>query len=177
MRTDAAQIDHKRTGAAVPPGGADGLPRPDAVTPVLQHRVNPGAAAQYETWLQEITPATQRFPGHQGVNIIRPSEGADLYTIVLHFDTLEHLQGWLASETRRRLMAQVESLLVSGGARRHQDGTGVLVCPADARSEVSAAVQAIPPHVLSDFSADGARALGAQSAGSGGTRPRVAGRE
>ncbi len=114
MRTDAAQIDHERTGAAVPPGGAAGLPRPDVVTSVIQHRVNPGAAAPYEIWLQEITAAAQRFPGHQGVNIIRPSEGADLYTIVLHFDTLEHLQGWLASETRRRLMAQVEPLLVSG---------------------------------------------------------------
>jgi hypothetical protein len=28
MRTDAAQIDHERTGIAVAPGGADGLPRP-----------------------------------------------------------------------------------------------------------------------------------------------------
>lgn len=114
MRTDAAQDDNEHTRAAMPHGGADGLPRPDVVTSVIQHRVRGGAGAQYETWLTEITPAAQRFPGHQGVNIIRPSEGADLYTIVLHFDTLEHLQGWLASETRRRLMAQIEPLLVSG---------------------------------------------------------------
>jgi uncharacterized protein len=48
------------------------------------------------------------------VNIIRLSHGTDVYTIVLHFDTLEHLQGWLASETRRRLMDQIEPLLASG---------------------------------------------------------------
>ena len=50
---------------------------------------------------------------HQGVNIIRPSAGADVYTIVLHFDTLEHLQGWLGSETRQRLIAEIELLLAS----------------------------------------------------------------
>jgi len=30
------------------------------------------------------------------------------------FDTLEHLQGWLASETRQRLIAQAEPLLMHG---------------------------------------------------------------
>jgi antibiotic biosynthesis monooxygenase (ABM) superfamily enzyme len=48
------------------------------------------------------------------VNVLRPTEGADVYTIVLHFDTLEHLQGWLGSETRRRLIAEIEPLLASG---------------------------------------------------------------
>jgi antibiotic biosynthesis monooxygenase (ABM) superfamily enzyme len=44
-----------------------------------------------------------------------PCEPAALrYTIVLHFDTLEHLEGWLAWETRQRLMAEVERLLASG---------------------------------------------------------------
>jgi antibiotic biosynthesis monooxygenase (ABM) superfamily enzyme len=33
---------------------------------------------------------------------------------VARFDTLEHLQGWLASETRQRLIAQIEPLLVHG---------------------------------------------------------------
>ena len=114
MSTDAAPLKHERTSAAVPPGSADDIPRPDVVTSVIQHRVHAGATARYEAWLQEITPAAQRFPGHQGVNIMRPAAGADVYTIVLHFDSLEHLHGWLASETRRRLIAAIEPLLVSG---------------------------------------------------------------
>ena len=114
MNTDAAPLKHEPTSAAGPPGSAHGIPRPDVVTAVIQHRVHAGATAQYETWLQEITPAAQRFPGHQGVNIIRPAAGADVYTIVLHFDTLEHLHGWLASETRQRLLAALEPLLVAG---------------------------------------------------------------
>ena len=114
MRTDATQDEHEPTKATVLPGGSDSIPRPDVVTSVIQHRVQAGAQAQYEAWLQEITPAAQRFPGHQGVNVLRPAAGADVYTVVLHFDTLEHLQGWLGSETRRRLIAEIEPLLVSG---------------------------------------------------------------
>jgi antibiotic biosynthesis monooxygenase (ABM) superfamily enzyme len=114
MRSDAAYGEHKRSSAAVPPGSADSIPRPDVVTSVIQHRVHAGATTPYETWLQEIVPAAQRFPGHQGVNIIRPAGGTDVYTIVLHFDTLEHLQGWLGSETRQRLIAAIEPLLASG---------------------------------------------------------------
>ena len=64
--------------------------------------------------LRAITPAAQRFPGHQGINIIRPTEGTDCYTVVLRFDTLEHLQAWLASDTRRQLVAKVEPLLERG---------------------------------------------------------------
>jgi uncharacterized protein len=113
MLTDDQAVDNEREKTTVPQGSADRLPRPDVVTSVIQHRVHVGAQAPYETWLQEITPAAQRFPGHQGVNIIRPSAGADVYTIVLHFDTLEHLQGWLGSETRQRLMAEIEPLFAS----------------------------------------------------------------
>ena len=36
--------------------------------------------------------------GHRGVNVIRPHTGSRTYTIVLHFDALEHLEQWLASE-------------------------------------------------------------------------------
>jgi uncharacterized protein len=114
MRTDATQGEPEPTRATVPSGSSDSIPRPDVVTSVIQHRVQAGARVQYEAWLQKITPAAQHFPGHQGVNVLRPAAGADVYTVVLHFDTLEHLQGWLGSETRRQLIAEIEPLLVSG---------------------------------------------------------------
>jgi len=88
--------------------------QPDEVTLVIKHHLKPGEEAQYEAWLREIVPTAQRFPGHQGVNIVRPPAGAGEYTIVLHFDTLEHAQTWVASDTRRTLLAQVESLLIHG---------------------------------------------------------------
>jgi antibiotic biosynthesis monooxygenase (ABM) superfamily enzyme len=113
MRTDHPEVDNKSTETTMQQNRAERLPRPDVVTSVIQHRVQGGAQAQYETWLQAITPAAQRFPGHQGVNIIRPAAGEDVYTIVLHFDTLEHLQDWLGSETRQRLSTELQPLLAS----------------------------------------------------------------
>jgi uncharacterized protein len=95
-------------------GTPAGMPQTEVVTSVIQHQVKAGTGASYEAWLREITPAAQRFPGHLGVDILRPPEGTGLYTMVARFDTLEHLQGWLASETRQRLIAEVEPLLVHG---------------------------------------------------------------
>jgi antibiotic biosynthesis monooxygenase (ABM) superfamily enzyme len=88
---------------------------PDAiVTAVIEHDTRRGAEADYEAWLQHVTSCAQRFPGHAGVNIIRPHEGGRRYTIVLRFDSSENLHAWLGSETRRQLIAQVEPLLERG---------------------------------------------------------------
>lgn len=81
------------------------------VTAVISHTVKTGLEDQYEAWLKEITPLAKTFQGHRGVNIIRPMRGSRAYTTVLHFDTLAHLEGWLSSEARRRLIQRAEPLL------------------------------------------------------------------
>jgi antibiotic biosynthesis monooxygenase (ABM) superfamily enzyme len=78
------------------------------VVSVIRHEVKPGHEADYEAWIKEVLPIAERFPGHQGVAIIRPPEGSRVYTVVLHFDALEHLQGWLESEVRQRLLERIE---------------------------------------------------------------------
>jgi antibiotic biosynthesis monooxygenase (ABM) superfamily enzyme len=83
------------------------------VTLVIQHRVKTGAGPQYEAWLNEIIPAAQRYTGHLGVNVIRPGEGSDTYTVVLNFDTHEHLRGWAESDTRSGFIERVKPLLVT----------------------------------------------------------------
>jgi uncharacterized protein len=78
------------------------------VVSVIRHHVRPGSEAAYERWSKEVLPIAQGFPGHQGVTIIRPPAGSRVYTVVLHFDRLEHLRGWLESDTRRDLLARIE---------------------------------------------------------------------
>jgi antibiotic biosynthesis monooxygenase (ABM) superfamily enzyme len=87
------------------------LPRPDMVTLVIQQQPKPEAQAQYEQWLKRIIPVAARFPGHRGVNVIRPGAGTQGYTVAVRFDTLEHAEDWLRSEARRQLVAEVEPLL------------------------------------------------------------------
>lgn len=87
------------------------MPARSEVVSVIRHEVRPGHDADYEAWVADVLPIAESFPGHQGVAIIRPPEGSHVYTIVLHFDTLEHLRGWLESDTRRRLLDKVEPFL------------------------------------------------------------------
>ena len=122
MSTDAGQHHTDVVQPSAARGTPAGMLRPQVVTAVIHHQVKAGAEVPYEAWLREINLAAQRFPGHLGVDILRPPQGAGLYTVVLRFDALEHLQGWLASETRQRLIAQVEPLLVQSARVDIQTG-------------------------------------------------------
>ncbi|MGH8788639.1 MAG: antibiotic biosynthesis monooxygenase [Cupriavidus necator] len=84
----------------------------DLVTLVIQHQVQPASRAQYEAWLKDIAQACQRFPGHLGVNIIRPHGATTAYVIVLRFDSHEHLTAWIESDARKQLLAQAEPLFL-----------------------------------------------------------------
>jgi len=76
--------------------------RHNHVTAVITHHIRVGRERGYETWITGISAAARTFPGHLGVSILRPQPGPSLhYIIVLRFDTIDHLTGWLESETRR----------------------------------------------------------------------------
>jgi uncharacterized protein len=99
------------------------------VVSVIRHDVRPGSEQAYEAWSKEVLPIAQRFPGHQGVTIIRPPAGSRVYTVVLHFDTLEHLRDWLESDTRRALIERIEPHLASDVAVEIHPGLDVWVPP------------------------------------------------
>jgi antibiotic biosynthesis monooxygenase (ABM) superfamily enzyme len=82
------------------------------VTSVIRHKVKDGEQPGYEKWLREIVPVAAAFPGHRGVNVIRPTAGGGEYTIVLHFDTIDSLRAWLDSDERRILIDEVLPILV-----------------------------------------------------------------
>jgi antibiotic biosynthesis monooxygenase (ABM) superfamily enzyme len=81
------------------------------VTTAVRHTVKPGMETEYEEWLKRLAAEGRRFPGHRGANIIRPAEGTHTYAIIVHFDSIEHLQNWLSSPIRQELMKEVSPLL------------------------------------------------------------------
>ncbi len=93
----------------------EAMTQPAEVVSVIRHEVRPGHQDAYEAWTKDIVPIAQHFDGHHGVAIIRPPEGARTYTIVLHFDTIEHLRAWLDSDVRQRLLSRVEPHLAQPG--------------------------------------------------------------
>jgi antibiotic biosynthesis monooxygenase (ABM) superfamily enzyme len=94
----------------------------EIATLVIQHHVKTGMGPQYEAWLKEIISASQRYTGHLGVNVIRPTEGTNTYTAVLRFDTHEHLQEWMESDIRRGLVERVNPMLDADEQKEIQTG-------------------------------------------------------
>ena len=87
------------------------LPRPEMVTLVVRHQLQADALAHYEQWLGRIIPMAARFPGHRGVNVIRPAPGGADYTVTVRFDSLKHAEDWLASDARHQLVAELDPWL------------------------------------------------------------------
>lgn len=81
-------------------------------TVVITHRVREGQQAGYDLWLDEIGPMCKNAQGHLDWQIIRPIVGiTGTYTVIIRFDTCEHLRDWMGSQERKRLIEKVQPLL------------------------------------------------------------------
>lgn len=89
-------------------------PSSESVSLVVRHRVRAGARTAYDGWLAETMRTASAYPGHQGVHVVRPSEGGVDYLIVVRFATTEQLNGWYRSAERARLLEAVQPLLQAG---------------------------------------------------------------
>jgi uncharacterized protein len=75
----------------------------------VTRRVRPGHEASFERFLQGIIAAASEFPGHLGVEVIRPHSAATgEYRTVYRFDTGEHLRAWLDSEEHAAWLERAE---------------------------------------------------------------------
>lgn len=89
-----------------------------SVTLVISHMLDPEHGKRYEEWLGKIMPVAAEFPGHLGANVIRPGAGQNLWSVIIRFDTIEHLYAWTQSETRRELVAELRRCLTRAIAPR-----------------------------------------------------------
>ena len=103
-------------------------------TVVITHHVRETHEQDYENWLQEIIPVAKSHAGHLGAMVIRPIEGAtSTYTIVVHFDTREHLIAWMSSDARRQLIQKVLPCLVEEDRYQVQSGLDFWFTPEGAK--------------------------------------------
>lgn len=76
------------------------------VTVVVTHRVADDQVQAFLAWHSTMTEAEGRYPGFRGSEVFRPVKGVqDEWTTIYRFDTAEHLDAWLTSDERRRLLA------------------------------------------------------------------------
>ena len=84
----------------------------ETVTAVIRHNVKLDARGSYEDWLRRIIPVAASFPGHLGVNVIRPASGVTAYAVTLRFVSLPSAQRWLESSARKQLLDEASAFLV-----------------------------------------------------------------
>ncbi|MEU6708298.1 antibiotic biosynthesis monooxygenase [Streptomyces wuyuanensis] len=84
-----------------------GTPAEDVYTAVISHDVLPGREKDFIRWQDRTIKAQEKFPGFMGSELFRPIHGVqDHFVVAFRFDTRDHLEGWLDSEVRERLLAE-----------------------------------------------------------------------
>lgn len=110
---------------------------PTGATVVITHRVRAGKEADYENWVGEIGPLARAAPGHMDWQIIRPIVGlTTTYTVVIRFDTIDHLRRWIGSDDRQRLIEKVRPLLATDDEYTIQSGLDFLFTPPNTGGKV-----------------------------------------
>jgi antibiotic biosynthesis monooxygenase (ABM) superfamily enzyme len=79
----------------------------DLVTVVVSHPVDPADEDTFLAWQERVTDAERKFAGFRGAELFRPVPGVqDEWTALYRYDTDEHLNAWLESTERKRLLEQ-----------------------------------------------------------------------
>ena len=82
------------------------------VTAVISQRVSRQHQVDYERWVQGISEAARRFPGHSGLTVIRPEAGSCLdFVIILRFDCYSNLKRWLDSDERQQCLDRAKPFI------------------------------------------------------------------
>ncbi|MBA2813021.1 antibiotic biosynthesis monooxygenase [Streptomyces sp. KM273126] len=98
---------------------AGGTPVHDAVTAVISHDVRPDQERAFVSWQEKILTAQRKFPGFMGSELFRPVKGIqDKWVTAFRFDTRQHLDEWLESATRRKLLDEGRDAFVSYDVRK-----------------------------------------------------------
>lgn len=85
--------------------------QPEHITLVITHGVQRDKLSEYEGWLEKLKADSARFAGYESVNVLRPVHGETIYTVLVRFDNIDNLYGWIQSDQRETREAALANLL------------------------------------------------------------------
>lgn len=104
---------------------------------VITHQIIDGKQQEYENWLDEIGPICRNATGHLDWQIVRPIPTlTSTYTIIIRFDSTEHLKDWMYSQERSRLIEKVIPLLDKDDEYFIKSGLDFLFTPLETKTKV-----------------------------------------
>lgn len=84
------------------------------ITVVAMHVVPKSMEEAFKSWVREIDEAARCFAGYKGVEHIHSRSSSDLeHFCIFRFDTEDHLDEWIRSEARERLLNDQRSCSTS----------------------------------------------------------------
>jgi uncharacterized protein len=84
----------------------------DPLTVQISRTVRPGREAQFEEKVRAFVPMALEFPGHLGVQVVKPAPGAGReYLVIIRFASRELWERFLASEAYTRFREEIGPLL------------------------------------------------------------------
>lgn len=106
-------------------------------TAVVTHHINKPHLTEYELWLDEIGPMCKRSSGFLDLQIIKPIKDiTTTYTIIIRFDTHEHLKAWMHSDTRKILIDKVRHMLIKDDDFYINSGLDFWFTPQGAKAKI-----------------------------------------
>lgn len=84
------------------------------ISVVVERKVLPGEEQAFEAYLKEIITACSTFPGYLGTDVIAlDNKQAGTNRVVFRFDSMAHLKDWESSDSRKNLIAKIDSVIES----------------------------------------------------------------
>lgn len=84
----------------------------DPLTVQISRTVRPGRETEFERKVRAFVPRALEFPGHLGVQVVKPAPGAGReYLVIIRFASREMWDRFLVSEAYTRFREEIDPLL------------------------------------------------------------------
>lgn len=89
---------------------------------VITHTIKHGQNEAFESWLRGIIREAVQFKGYQGINIIKPFDDTNEYTMTVRFDGKKNRLAWEASKIRKEWISKLDPMILKEGVIRYEEG-------------------------------------------------------
>jgi antibiotic biosynthesis monooxygenase (ABM) superfamily enzyme len=90
----------------------------EPVTVVWNWTIKPGKEAAFEHMMHDIHKVAKTFPGHMGVTTLQSPVQQGNFQTILRFDNTIHLENWLRSDIRHKLVERLSEIAHASNASK-----------------------------------------------------------